>query len=168
MTLSGSGSADLYLWVMDPAPTPDPTPDPTPFFSDFKDAKKISFFFLYLTRRPQAHYLQSYKLNFCWRFILQALFQSAQHLYEKKEGSSAGSVPLTNGSEFRIREAHKHADPANPDPQHRLKLRVKSGSPPVWVEVELGEVCELPEWTRKVWDVGFAQVQSLLPLFPAG
>jgi hypothetical protein len=30
-------------------------------------------------------------------FILQALFQSSQHLYEKREGS--GSVPLTNGSE---------------------------------------------------------------------
>jgi hypothetical protein len=29
-------------------------------------------------------------------FILQALFQSAQHLYEKREGS--GSIPLTNGS----------------------------------------------------------------------
>ncbi len=28
--------------------------------------------------------------------MLQALFQSAQHLFEKREGS--GSVPLTNGS----------------------------------------------------------------------
>jgi hypothetical protein len=25
---------------------PDPTPDPTPFFSDFKDAKKLIFFFI--------------------------------------------------------------------------------------------------------------------------
>ncbi len=39
----GSGSADPYLWLMDPAPDPDPTPDPTPFFSDFKDSKKIVF-----------------------------------------------------------------------------------------------------------------------------
>ncbi len=31
-------------------------------------------------------------------FILQSLFQSAQHIYLKKEGSGAGSVPLTNGS----------------------------------------------------------------------
>jgi hypothetical protein len=33
-------------------------------------------------------------------FILQALFQSTQHLYEKREASGAGygSVPLTNGS----------------------------------------------------------------------
>jgi hypothetical protein len=32
--------------------------------------------------------------------ILQALFHSAQHIYEKREGSRAGSgsVPLTNGS----------------------------------------------------------------------
>ncbi len=42
------------------------------------------------------------KLNFwlkifCKNFILQAIFQSAQHLYEKKDGS--GSVPLSNGSE---------------------------------------------------------------------
>jgi hypothetical protein len=40
----GSGSADRYIWLMDP----DPTPDPTPFFNDFKDAKnKNSYFFSY-------------------------------------------------------------------------------------------------------------------------
>ncbi len=27
---------------------------------------------------------------------MQALFQSAQHLYEKREGSGAGSIPMTN------------------------------------------------------------------------
>jgi hypothetical protein len=32
----------------------------------------------------------------CYKFILQALLQSAQQLYEKRDGS--GSVPLTNGS----------------------------------------------------------------------
>ncbi len=31
-----------------------------------------------------------------FKFILQALFQSSQHIYEKREGS--GSVPMTNGS----------------------------------------------------------------------
>ncbi len=31
------------LWLMDSALDPDPTPDPIPFFSDFKDAKKITF-----------------------------------------------------------------------------------------------------------------------------
>jgi hypothetical protein len=57
---------------------PDPTPDPTPFFSDFKDAM----------------------LKFGVNLILQALFQSAQHLYEEREGSRdvAGSAPLTNRS----------------------------------------------------------------------
>ncbi len=38
----------------------------------------------------------------CKNFILQALFQSAQHLYEKREGSGSGSgsgsIHLTNGS----------------------------------------------------------------------
>ncbi len=34
----------------------------------------------------------------CSHFILQALFQSAQHLYVKKKGSGAGSIPLTNRS----------------------------------------------------------------------
>jgi hypothetical protein len=29
---------------------------------------------------------------------LQAIFQSAQHLYEKREGSGSGTIPLTNGS----------------------------------------------------------------------
>jgi hypothetical protein len=45
-------------------------------------------------------------------FILQALFQSAQHTYHKREGSGAGSVPL------RIRESQKSADP---DVQHCKK-----------------------------------------------
>jgi hypothetical protein len=36
-------------------------------------------------------------LKFCVKiFILRSIFQSAQHLYEKREGS--GSIPLTNGS----------------------------------------------------------------------
>jgi hypothetical protein len=45
---------------------------------------------------------------------LQALFQSAQHLHEKREGSG----PLTDGSGYG--RPKKHADPADPDsdPQH--------------------------------------------------
>jgi hypothetical protein len=37
--------------------------------------------------------------NFMLKFILHGLFQSSQHLYEKREGSGAGSrsIPLTNG-----------------------------------------------------------------------
>jgi hypothetical protein len=63
----------------------------------------------YLITNEQAHYLQSKKFYFfanifCLHFILQALFQPAQHLYEKREGSRAGYgagsgvLPLTNGS----------------------------------------------------------------------
>jgi hypothetical protein len=58
-------------------------------------------------------------LRFCQKFLFiywQALFQSTQHLYEKREGSGSGSISLTNGS-GSIREAKKHADP-DPDPQH--------------------------------------------------
>jgi hypothetical protein len=97
-----SGSPDPYLWLMDPKP--DPTPDPTPFFIDFKDTKKKIFFFIFfLISCWQALHLQSKKFNFLLNFvlknlILQALFQSAQHIYEKREGSGAGSVPLTKGS----------------------------------------------------------------------
>jgi hypothetical protein len=52
---SGSGFPDPYLLIMEP--DPDPTPDPAPFFSDFKDAKKNSHFFL--ITYPEAHYLRS-------------------------------------------------------------------------------------------------------------
>ncbi len=38
------------------------------------------------------------KKSFVLNFILQVLFQSAQHIYEKREGSGSGAVPLTNGS----------------------------------------------------------------------
>jgi hypothetical protein len=50
----------------------DPAPDPTPFFSDFKDAKKIIFFIFF------SYFLSAGTLSSV--FILQALFQSAQHL----------------------------------------------------------------------------------------
>ncbi len=56
--------------------------------------KNIFFpFFFLITCRPEVHNLRSFVL----KFYLQALFQSAQHIYEKKrEGSGHGSVPLTN------------------------------------------------------------------------
>ena len=68
----------------------DPTPDPTPFFSDFKDAKK--YFFSY---NLPAGIIRIFSFK---NFILQALFQSAQHLCEKREGSGPGSIPLANVS----------------------------------------------------------------------
>jgi hypothetical protein len=82
-------------------------PDPTPFFSDFKDKKVINFrSYIFLITYPQAHHLQSYKINFLLKFLFNfyfasiiSLFQSAEHLYEKREGSgsAAGSI-LTHES----------------------------------------------------------------------
>ncbi len=61
----GSGSPD-------PATDPDPTPDPTPFFSDFKDTKKISYFFL-ITHR-QATIFSRKNLIFLLKFSFKILF----------------------------------------------------------------------------------------------
>ncbi len=67
-------------------PDPDPILDPTPFFSDFKDAKKNIFFLHTFSYNLSAGSLSSVlKFNFwqnilCYNLILQALFQSAQHL----------------------------------------------------------------------------------------
>ncbi len=74
----GSGSADPHLWLKDP--------DPTSFFSDFKDAKQIIFFLFFSYNLP-AGTLPSvlfFAKVLCKHFILQALFQSARHLYEKR------------------------------------------------------------------------------------
>jgi hypothetical protein len=38
-------------------------------------------------------------------------------------GSVSGSVYLTNGSRFWIREAQKHMGPTDPDPQHFVALK---------------------------------------------
>ncbi len=52
------------------------------------------------------------------KFYFQALFQSAQQLYEKREGSGYGFVSLTNGF-----ESGRPKKPADPDPQHCLISR---------------------------------------------
>jgi hypothetical protein len=51
-------------------------PDPNPFFDDLKDAKKVFFlnYFLNLTRRPQAHYLQSLKKFNFFKFCVKILY----------------------------------------------------------------------------------------------
>ncbi len=86
--LCGSGSTDPYLRLTDP--DPDTTPDPTSFL--------FFLFFSYNLRYSQAHYHQSYKLNFLLSFILKVLLQYSplKHLYEKREGS--GSILLTDGT----------------------------------------------------------------------
>jgi hypothetical protein len=84
---------------MDPASDLVPTPDPIPFFMDFNDAPKnfLHIFFLQLTYR---HIIFSIlKMYFFAKFSVKILFskhyfslQSAQHIYEEREGS----VALTN------------------------------------------------------------------------
>jgi hypothetical protein len=84
----------------DPAWDLDLTPDLTPFFSDFEDGKKIVLtFFSY--NLPAGTLSSVLKIKFfAKKKILKASYQSAQHLYGKREGSGAGSgsIPLTNGS----------------------------------------------------------------------
>ncbi len=83
---SGSGSPDPYLWLIDL----DPDPVPAPFFNDFKDVKKIFFF---LITHPQVlvpYIIISLKIKFFFLILFcQALFHSAQDIYEKREGPGA-------------------------------------------------------------------------------
>ncbi len=91
----GSGSPDLYLWLMDP----DSTPDPTPFFIDFQDGK---FFFHNFSYNLPTGTSSSFNfwLNFCVKILICRHFFSLlnKYIYEKREGSGSCSVPLTNGS----------------------------------------------------------------------
>ncbi len=74
---SGSGTPDLYLWLMDsdPAPDSDPTQDPTTFFNDIIDVKKKFIFFL--VTYPKVHHLQSKKLIFLLTFCVKIPFCQA-------------------------------------------------------------------------------------------
>ncbi len=54
-------------------------PDSTPFFIDFKDTKKYFFLHIFsynflLITCPQAHHLQSKKINFWVKFCVKILF----------------------------------------------------------------------------------------------
>jgi hypothetical protein len=63
--------------------------------------KNIIFSIFLLITYPQAHYFRSLIDCFKDKFsviIMQASFKFAQHLFEEREGSGAGSVPLANGS----------------------------------------------------------------------
>jgi hypothetical protein len=98
----------------------DPTPSPGTLRMQKKD------FFIFFSYNLPSGTLSSVLIILflakilCKNFILQTLFQSAQHLYEKREGSGSGSIPLTNRS--RSGRPKKHADP-DPDPQHCMKGR---------------------------------------------
>jgi hypothetical protein len=98
-------------------PDPDPTPDPTHFFIDFKDAKKNIFFTFFSHKLAHRYkHLQSKKLNFWLKFGVKMLF--CRHYF------SPLNTFMRNGKDpdpdywIRIREAQKHADPADQDPQH--------------------------------------------------
>ncbi len=67
--------------------------------------KKVFFFIFFSYNLPAGILSSVLKIQFfaqklCKNFILKALFQSAQHLYEERERSRSGSIPLTNGSGF--------------------------------------------------------------------
>ncbi len=66
--------------------------------NSFLYPKEIFFFLFFSYNVPTVLKIQFFAKILCWHFILQALFQSAQHLYEKREGSGSRSIPLTNGS----------------------------------------------------------------------
>jgi hypothetical protein len=78
--------------------------------------KKFIFFSYTLTLRHIifSRLSSALKIKLVLKFFLQALFQSAQHLYEKRDGS--GSVLQTNGSGSG-RPKNMPILP-DPDPQH--------------------------------------------------
>jgi hypothetical protein len=73
---------------------PDPTSDTTPFFSDFKDAKEIIFFFIFFSYNLPTGTLSSFlKITiFCYNFVLKFYLARmisvlTQDIYEKRVGS---------------------------------------------------------------------------------
>jgi hypothetical protein len=60
-------------------------PDPNPIFRDIKDAKNyyIFIFFFNLPTGTLSSFLKIKNLILCKNYILHALFQSTQHIYEK-------------------------------------------------------------------------------------
>ncbi len=95
-----SESPDPYLWLMDP------DPDRIRLLSSvtLKMTKKIFFSYFLFTGTLSDLKIWFFAKILCKNFILQELFQSSQHIYEKREGSGARSgsgsraVPLNTGS----------------------------------------------------------------------
>ncbi len=99
---------------LDPAPYPDPPPDPTPCFSDFKDAKKYSFFHIYFLEFSQRHIIFSPKNEiFAKNFVYKFYFAGSTHLWVKgriwsriRIRTSVGWIRIrTSDGWIRIREA---------------------------------------------------------------
>ncbi len=73
------------------------------FLQWLQGCKKIIFIHIFSYNLPAGTLSSGLKTDvlakiLCYNFILQALFQSAQHLYVKREGSGSGSELLTSGS----------------------------------------------------------------------
>ncbi len=65
----------------------------------------FDFSYFFLITCQQAHHLQSKKINFLLKFCVKILFY--RHFFSPRKGKR---------ERIRIREAQKHADPADPDP----------------------------------------------------
>ncbi len=132
----GSGSGDPCLWLMDPDPDPSTfssltskMPAKNKFFNtifsayDFLKLHLHHFSNIKFQKESQNSRNQGFSYYFCMMI----------------EGSGSGSIPLTSGSGswrpkntwiririrntasnwwIRIREAQRHVDPVDPDPQH--------------------------------------------------
>ncbi len=99
-----SGSSVLYLWETDPDPNADPYQN-LQWLLWMQKKSIFSYFFLVFIKKFKNFKIGKIclmiKITFLarkilyWNFILQPLFQSAQHFYEKWEGSR--SILVTNG-----------------------------------------------------------------------
>ncbi len=107
---SGSGSPDPYLWLMDL--DPNPTLQNQIFFF---------VFFLITCPRPQAHHIQSKKLNFVLKFCVNMLF--CRHYLS----SLYTFMTIRKGKEPDPYLWLMDPDP-DPDPQH-------------WYQVSLNRCC---------------------------
>ncbi len=100
------------------------------FLQKLKGCKKFVSYFLLITY-PQEHYLQSIKFDFLLKIFFVSTFYFArhyfsprQHFHEKREGSGARSVPLTNGSA----SGRPKTSVADPDPDPHVLGPPGSGS----------------------------------------
>ncbi len=87
--LLSSSVGDPYLWLMHL------DPDPTPFFIDFMVAKNIIFFIIFSYNLPTGTLSSVFLLIFCVEILFcKHYFSPLNTIYEKREGSGSGSVPL--------------------------------------------------------------------------
>ncbi len=89
----------------------------------------------YCTEQKRKNPPKSYLKKKCY---FAAIIAVAQHIYEKRRGSGAGSGPLTNGSGSG--RPKKHVDP---DPQLWLKLKT--------VAAQTGPTTSSTSWSPTRW-----------------